>query len=38
MALKLEIIDCYKEADLSDTDIENILTNTTEDWYINEEC
>lgn len=36
-ALKLEIIDCYREADLSDTDLENILTTTTEDWYPNEE-
>ena len=25
MALKLEILDCYKEADLSDLDLENIL-------------
>ena len=36
-AIKMEIIDCYKEADLSDTDIENILSSNTEDWYANEE-
>jgi hypothetical protein len=36
-AIKMEIIDCYKEADLSDTDIENILASNSEDWYTNEE-
>jgi len=36
-ALKLEIIDCYKEADLSDDVLENILTTTTEDWHLNED-
>jgi len=36
-ALKLEIMDCYKEADLSELDIENILANTTEDWYASED-
>jgi hypothetical protein len=36
-AIKMEIIDCYKEADLSDTDIENILASNSEDWYANEE-
>lgn len=37
-ALKLEIIDCYREADLSDTDLENILTNTlAEDLRTNED-
>lgn len=29
-ALKLEIMDCYKEADLTDTDLENILSSTVE--------
>ena len=37
MALKLDIIDCYKEADLSDMDLENILSDNQEDWYTNEE-
>lgn len=37
MALKLEIIDCYKEADMSDADLENIITNTTEEWFTREE-
>ena len=36
-ALKTEIIDCYKEADISDTDLENIITSTAEDWFSNEE-
>ena len=36
-ALKLEIIDCYKEADLSDDVLESILTTTTEDWHTNED-
>jgi hypothetical protein len=36
-ALKTEIIDCYKEADMSDSDLENIITSTTEDWFSNEE-
>lgn len=36
-AIKLEILDCYKEADISDTDLENIITNTTEEWYNNED-
>lgn len=36
-ALKLEIMDCYKEADLSDDILESILTTTTEDWRNNEE-
>ena len=34
MALKLEIMDCYKEASLSDIDLENILS---EGAFINEE-
>lgn len=36
-ALKLEIMDCYKEADLSDDVLESILTTTTEDWRSNED-
>ena len=36
-ALKLEILDCYREADMSDADLENIITSTAEDWYNNEE-
>ena len=33
MALKLEIMDCYRESDLSDLDLENILDSTTEVNY-----
>jgi hypothetical protein len=33
MALKLEIMDCYKESDLSDFDLENILDSTPEVNY-----
>lgn len=33
MALKLEIMDCYKEADLSDFDLENILDSAPEVNY-----
>lgn len=33
MALKLEIMDCYKASDLSETDLENILSATTEANY-----
>jgi hypothetical protein len=36
-ALKSEIIDCYKEVDLKDADLENIISATTEDWLSNEE-
>jgi hypothetical protein len=36
MAIKLEIMDCYKEADLGDMDIENILLSTSE-AYLNED-
>lgn len=36
MALKLEIMDCFKSSDLSDTDIENILYSASEATY-NEE-
>ena len=32
-ALKLEIMDCYKEADLSDLDLENILDSAPEVLY-----
>lgn len=35
-AIKLEIMDCYKTSDLSDTDLENILTSASEATY-NEE-
>jgi hypothetical protein len=34
-ALKNELIDCYKMADMSDEDLENILVNTTEELYYN---
>ena len=38
VALKNEIIECYKMADLDDISLENILTNTTEEqYYCNEE-
>ena len=33
MALKLEIIDCYKEADLTDGDLEKIISTTSEEWH-----
>ena len=33
MALKLEIMDCYRESDLSDLDLENILDSTVEVNY-----
>ena len=36
MALKLEIMDCYKESDLTDMDIENIICSASE-VNINEE-
>ena len=36
MALKLEIMDCYKSSDLSELDLENILSSATEAVY-NEE-
>ena len=32
-ALKLEIMDCYREADLSDFDLENILDSAPEVLY-----
>lgn len=38
MALKREIIECYRMADLDDADLENILTTTAEEqYYYNEE-
>ena len=36
IALKLEIMECYKMSDLTDADLENILADTTEN-YNNEE-
>ena len=33
IALKNEIIECYQMADISETDLENILTNVTEELY-----
>lgn len=36
MAIKLEIMDCYKEADLGDMDLENILSSASE-AYVNED-
>jgi hypothetical protein len=36
MALKLEIMDCYKASDLSDLDLENILSSAKETTYIEE--
>jgi hypothetical protein len=33
MAIKLEIMDCYKNSDLSDLDLENILSSATEATY-----
>lgn len=33
MALKLEIMDCYKMSDVSETDLENILSSATEATY-----
>jgi hypothetical protein len=38
MAIKNEIIDCHRMSDISDTDLENILTNVTEEaYYFNNE-
>jgi hypothetical protein len=39
MAIKNEIIECYRMSDLSEADLENILANTTEEayYYNNEE-
>jgi hypothetical protein len=36
MALKLEIMDCYKASDLNDSDLENILSSATEATYSEE--
>ena len=36
IALKLEIMDCYKTADLTDLDLENILASTTESKHYEE--
>ena len=36
-ALKLEIIDCYREADISEDALENMLMTATEDWHTNED-
>jgi hypothetical protein len=36
MALKLEIMDCYKMSDLDETDLENILSSATEATYYEE--
>jgi hypothetical protein len=36
-ALKLEIMDCYKEADISDEELEHILLTNTDDWSANED-
>lgn len=33
VALKLEIMDCYKLADISEADLENIISSTTEATY-----
>lgn len=33
IALKNEILECYRMADIDDADLENILTNTTEEQY-----
>ena len=35
-ALKQEIIDCYRSADISDSDLESILVAAREEWYDNE--
>lgn len=38
IALKSEIIDCYRMADIDDADLDSILTNTTEEhYYYNED-
>jgi hypothetical protein len=37
IALKSEIIECYKMADISEADLENILTNVTEELYYDNE-
>lgn len=37
MAIKLEIMECYQAADLSDLDLENILSSAKEATYIEEQ-
>ena len=37
MQIKLEIMDCYREADLGDCDLENILASATEAYVTNED-
>lgn len=37
MALKLEIMDCYKSSDISESDLENILASTTEATFSEEQ-
>ena len=36
MAIKQEVIDCYKTADLSDCELEHVLMESTKEWYDNE--
>ena len=36
-AIKQEVIDCYREADFSDCELEGILTEATKEWYDNED-
>ena len=36
MAIKQEVIDCYKSADLSDCELEHVLLEATKEWYDNE--
>ena len=37
IALKKEIIDCYRMVDIDDAALENILINTTEEQYYHNE-
>lgn len=37
MQIKLEIMDCYREADMGDCDLENILASATEAYVTNED-
>jgi hypothetical protein len=37
MALKLEIMDCYSMADISDQDLERVITSATQEAIYNEE-
>lgn len=36
MAIKKEVIDCYRSADLSNADLEHMLSETAQEWYDNE--